>query len=170
MDSLIKLSFSTLFFCRENSICPILEEGSRRTISTDDLSLKSPVESQCTHNILNFPFQRSWPFVTLTTHHWNPFHRKHSKHSTCHPDGWTSSGTRLWWHWWRSLLIRCLHWNPIHQPMFTQTYTRLLHTRWKVKVHTHMSTALEHTEERRGGKTDSWNSFHSLGLLLVVQY
>ena len=24
---------------------------------------------------------------------------------------------RLWWHWWR--LIGCLHWNPIHGPVFT---------------------------------------------------
>ena len=24
---------------------------------------------------------------------------------------------RLWWHWWR--LIGCLHWNPIHCPVFT---------------------------------------------------
>ena len=32
-------------------------------------------------------------------------------------------------------VIGCLHWNPIHWPMFTQTYTGLIHTSWKVKVY-----------------------------------
>ena len=41
-------------------------------------------------------------------------------------------------------VIGCLHWNPIHRPMFTQTYTGLIHTSWTVRVY-YITQSIAHT-------------------------